>query len=602
MFRSLARAILLDENQYSLLRQQTVEHLRSHEDFYCDYLDSPETFPEYLEHLAQEGTYAGYPCLVAISRMFSIRILVYQSTGPTYKIDLGMNKTVELAYYCSHYDLIETIEDSPDIRELAGNQMESDAQKSLEILPISKLVELISSSMTQKADSPQEISLIDLKGEQLLNEDTAIQFLKRFLIPSENCPNCAKVGRESKLAFRPPYAGHKFGLYYCTKCKSSINPLVHTMLYGSRMSVDRFLITAIGWLMNLNYKTQLANSHLSERALSTLNLRLNIFARILVEKSSQKIGGYLKIVEIDEALLHRRKYQKGRLKESGWVLGGIERPSQPGEIPKLFLEACPNRRRATLEEIIQKNVLPGTIIVTDSFKSYCHLHELGYYHYAVNHKRHFVDPTTLAHTQRIEGIWKQIRSSGLPATGCNLEKLDLYLAGYMYRRITGMKLETFMKDLCSVSYSDVVKRELQWKHQIQTEDETDEESYSEENDEEHPSTTEASSQQPAQPLPVESDANQAASQIDWTQKGRAQRRMVRNLDNQERINMELLHDTRRAASHERKLQQIRTNPARRFYVESDDSWLSSDDESNHMQQRSTKIVIRCRKQNPSQSS
>ena len=580
--------------------------MRSHEDLYGDYLDSPESFPAYLESLAKEGAFAGYPCLVAISRMFSVRILVYQPAGPIYRIDSANERTVELAFYRSHHDLIEPIENSPDIRELAESQLEVDAQNSLEILPISKLAELVSSSMTQQIDQPPPISLVDLKGEQLLNEDTAIKFVKQFLTPPTNCPNCSNDGAESKLVFRPPYSGHKFGMYYCSRCKSTINPLIHTMLYGSHMSVDRFLITAIGWLLNLNYKTQLANSHLYGRALSTLNFRFNMFARIILERSSQKIGGYLKIVEIDEALLHRRKYQKGRLKESGWVIGGIERPSKPGEVPKLFLEACPNRRRETLEELIQKNVLPGTIILTDSFKSYSHLHELGYYHYAVNHKRQFVDPATQAHTQRIEGIWKQIRGSGLPPTGCQLEKLDMYLAGYMYRRMTGMNLQAFMNDLCSISYRDVVQREMEWKKESRPDPETDQESDSEENEEEdadkQPQPAEKQQQIPEKENEGPTNETQSSNPIDWSQQGRAQRRNVRTLDNQEQINMALLNDTRRSGTHEMALLDARRITDEGFYVESEDSdsWLSSDDDSDPVQQSSTRIIIRrIKKQVPS---
>ena len=40
---------------------------------------------------------------------------------------------------------------------------------------------------------------------------------------------------------------------------------------------------------------------------------------------NEKIGGPGKVVEIDEAKFGKRKYNRGRLIEGRWVLGGIER-------------------------------------------------------------------------------------------------------------------------------------------------------------------------------------------------------------------------------------------------------------------------------------
>ena len=62
---------------------------------------------------------------------------------------------------------------------------------------------------------------------------------------------------------------------------------------------------------------------------------------------SVKIGGAGRVVEVDEWLLHRRKYHVGRGKDPGWVLCGVESPRSVGEIPRMFLVACANRKRET---------------------------------------------------------------------------------------------------------------------------------------------------------------------------------------------------------------------------------------------------------------
>ena len=98
-----------------------------------------------------------------------------------------------------------------------------------------------------------------------------------------------------------------------------------------------------------------------------------------------KIGGAGRVVEVDECLLHRRKHHVGRGKDPGWVLGGVERPRSAGEIPRMFLVACANGKRETLQDHLQRFIEKGTVVVTDSFSSYKGLSRLGYHHYTVNH-------------------------------------------------------------------------------------------------------------------------------------------------------------------------------------------------------------------------
>ena len=53
-------------------------------------------------------------------------------------------------------------------------------------------------------------------------------------------------------------------------------------------------------------------------------------------------------------------------------------------------------------------------------------------HFVVNHKRHYVDPITGAHTQLIEGTWKQCKDT-LP-NGMDPKDLNSYLGVFMWRR------------------------------------------------------------------------------------------------------------------------------------------------------------------------
>ena len=126
----------------------------------------------------------------------------------------------------------------------------------------------------------------------------------------------------------------------------------------------------LGWIRNKPYREQLSLCCISERALSTFNQRMNAFAIIVLERKKRKIGGPLVIIEIDEALLHRRKNFPSRVKPPGWVLGGLEHPKTPDFIPRTFFVQIEQRTREQLEALILANVEIGSIIIRDSFSSY----------------------------------------------------------------------------------------------------------------------------------------------------------------------------------------------------------------------------------------
>lgn len=131
-----------------------------------------------------------------------------------------------------------------------------------------------------------------------------------------------------------------------------------------------------------------------------------------------RIGGPGTIVEIDEAKFGKRKYNRGRLVEGSWVLGGIQRDTK-----KCFLAVCPDNKRSerALLPIIQQYVAPGTTIITDKWKAYINLSNHGYVHLDVNHSQNFVDPQTGAHTNSIEGTWTHVKNRALQRGGRRTE-------------------------------------------------------------------------------------------------------------------------------------------------------------------------------------
>jgi hypothetical protein len=113
-------------------------------------------------------------------------------------------------------------------------------------------------------------------------------------------------------------------------------------------------------------------------------------------------------------LSKKSKYGRGTRHPEHWLFGGVERLSG-----KWFgILTGTDRTKPTLSALIAKHIRPGTLIMSDKFGSYVSsneahtlannpvLRQMEYAHQWVNHSENFVDPTTGAHTQTIEGVWE----------------------------------------------------------------------------------------------------------------------------------------------------------------------------------------------------
>lgn len=116
----------------------------------------------------------------------------------------------------------------------------------------------------------------------------------------------------------------------------------------------------------------------------------------------------------------------GHKVEGQWVFGGIEEESR-----KIFMVPVEKRNRETLIPIIQKFILPGTIIISDYWKAYDILDEIDYVHLKVNHSIEFVNIEG-DNTNKIEGHWRQAKSN-LPKFGIRKHLFGSHLGEFMWR-------------------------------------------------------------------------------------------------------------------------------------------------------------------------
>ena len=115
-----------------------------------------------------------------------------------------------------------------------------------------------------------------------------------------------------------------------------------------------------------------------------------IHKEVQEELQSFVLGGEGERVQIDESHVFTRKYNVGRVLVTTtfkWVFGIVE--DKPNG--KLFLQMVRFRDRETLEPLIESMIRKSTIVFSDSWPSYHNLNRLGYKHYQVNHKKHFIE-------------------------------------------------------------------------------------------------------------------------------------------------------------------------------------------------------------------
>ena len=117
-----------------------------------------------------------------------------------------------------------------------------------------------------------------------------------------------------------------------------------------------------------------------------------ICMNIVFDDSSEMIGGEGKIVEIDESKFGKQKYNRGRLVEGQWVLGGVCR-----EDKEIFLVPVASHDKETLIPLLVERIRPGSI--------FSDLDQHDFTHLTVNHSLNFVDPVTGCHTQNVESMW-----------------------------------------------------------------------------------------------------------------------------------------------------------------------------------------------------
>jgi len=143
-------------------------------------------------------------------------------------------------------------------------------------------------------------------------------------------------------------------------------------------------------------------------------------------------------VEIDETYLGgswRNKRKDVRAKGSKRGRGTSKQPvfgilCRNGQV---WAEIVPNVEADTLLPLLKQQVVTGTIVCSDTFKSYTGVAAKGYVHRLVKHEKQEYSDGKGNHINGLEGFWGYLKRMLASKGGIRRERLPLYLAEYVWR-------------------------------------------------------------------------------------------------------------------------------------------------------------------------
>lgn len=293
--------------------------------------------------------------------------------------------------------------------------------------------------LMQLSKIPESRSIISDWMEYFYDDNYSWDFLLEVLYHSKP-PQCRRCRKDYRLC-KSDSRNSRF--FRCQKCRREVSSLTGTTFSQTHLKIGQVLHILLNFWLRIPILQTSMQYNVSR---DTVAFYFSIARASQASRLSEKIaplGGPGVTVEIDEAILRKRKFNKGRKKPQIWIFGAAERPTS-GESGRFWMIRVPNRKAETLIPLIQANIIPGSIIISDEWRAYASLSKLGYTHQTVCHKRTFKDPLTGACTNRIEGLWGEFRRS-LPSTGIKDKFIDDYIATFISRKIDSISFELFVK-------------------------------------------------------------------------------------------------------------------------------------------------------------
>lgn len=229
-------------------------------------------------------------------------------------------------------------------------------------------------------------------------------------------------------------------VWRCPGCRIKQSVLKDSFIEGSKISPTKFMYLVYYWSTETPLQTTMQHLDISSHTGVDYYQYLRDVCSWKLLAEPIQLGGSGKEVQIDESLLVKAKYFRGRnLKhQDRWIFGAYDVDAKHG-----FITFVTKRDAATLLPIIERVIAPESIIISDEWAAYRNIPNLpnNYRHQTVNHSKNFVNPATGAHTNNVENYWKRAKSIFKRMNGTQKEMIPSYLDEFMWRERYGQTFD-----------------------------------------------------------------------------------------------------------------------------------------------------------------
>jgi len=133
-------------------------------------------------------------------------------------------------------------------------------------------------------------------------------------------------------------------------------------------------------------------------------------------------------IELDESYFGgHRKGKRGRGAAGKMVVFGILKRGG-----KVYTKVIQDTKTNTLFPIIQKKIVPDSVVYTDCYQSYNVLDVSEFHHYRINHSTHFGEQK-FNHINGIENFWNQAKRTLRKYNGVPKNHFNLFLKECEFR-------------------------------------------------------------------------------------------------------------------------------------------------------------------------
>jgi transposase-like protein len=277
-----------------------------------------------------------------------------------------------------------------------------------------------------------------LNAPHFQTEEAAFAYVEASLwADGRSCPHCGVLGQSSAMKGKTT----RIGLYKCYACRKPFTVRMGTIFESSHLALHLWLqVIHLFCASKKGISTRQIQRMLNCSMKTAWFLGHRIREVMAPGADAGHLGGKGKIVEADETYIGTADGTRGRKAWGGMrnkqkIVSLVERGGQ------IRSQRVKEATQLTIQDILETNVLPGTILHTDGSGIYVNT---GLKHEAVDHNKGYVRAGKngrKVHTNTLEGFFSVFKRGMVGIyQHCGEQHLNRYLAEFDFRQNTRIKL------------------------------------------------------------------------------------------------------------------------------------------------------------------